>query len=136
MSPSKFKSIDFYPNYWIAIQPEYSFSGELDIVAAHPEGGLCVLTEKYPPKHLQNLQVSESQIEFGIIKIMALSANSTFLALFEDDYKVKVIKADFTLAFSESYTNKKKMPKQMVWCGADAVCLVYKNFIGIIGPEN
>lgn len=67
---------------------------------------------------------------------MTVSPNGRFIALYTDDSKVWVISSDFQEKLSEHATHAKTVPKDMLWCGNDAVALAWEDEVRLIGPND
>lgn len=74
-------------------------------------------------------------LQNGPFRLISVSANGKFVALYTDDGKVWVVSADFQDKLSEYDSRVKTPPKDMQWCGNDAVVLAWDDEVHLIGPN-
>ena len=74
-------------------------------------------------------------LEAGPFRHIAISPNGKFVALYTDDSKVWVISSDFQDRYSEYESRVKTPPKDLQWCGNNAVVLAWEDELHLIGPN-
>ena len=122
-----------YPTCFKAIPPSHSYSGNLDILCGNPEGGLILLQENGTQKSFSQIPFTNEVI--NRVEDMALSVSGEYLALLLEGGVVIVLNSNFSKLMARTDLHTGARPRQMLWCGSDAVCLVYNEFIGILGPN-
>lgn len=121
------------PTCFKTIPAEHSFSGNLEILCGHPDGGIIFALETREVKRQTKIPFTHEDITR--VEKIALSADGLFLALLLDNYKILVLQSNFSKSLGSLNTGSNKLPEQMAWCGSDALCVVYKNYVGIFGPQ-
>jgi hypothetical protein len=79
--------------------------------------------------------------EIATVIGIALTANTAgssnvFLALLLEIGDVIVLQSNLSDQIGRYSTFNDGPPKQLVWCGSDAVCLAFDDHIQILGPNN
>ena len=74
-------------------------------------------------------------LDKGPFQHIAVSPNGKFVALYTDDGKVWVVSSDFQNRLSEYDSKAKATPKDMQWCGNDAVALAWEDEVHLVGPH-
>lgn len=109
---------------WALVPPEYSLGQHFEVLIGYKKTLLV----------LDTAEVRDKLLEEGPFIKMAVSPNSEFTALFTLTGRLWVISSDFQRKLSEHDTKSKEAPKQLVWCGNDAVAVVWEDEINLIGP--
>lgn len=110
---------------WTIIPPAYTLSRSVEVLLAIGETINVVDSTDSEDRMLQN----------GPFSHLSVSPNCRFLALYTDDGKVWVITSDFQDKLSEYDTKSKTVPRDMLWCGNDAVLLAWEDEVHLIGPN-
>ncbi|KAI9671303.1 MAG: hypothetical protein M1831_004212 [Alyxoria varia] len=110
---------------WAIIPPAYSLSGSVEALLAIGQTINVVDADTCEDRMLQN----------GPFRHMSVSPNGRFIALYTDDGKVWVITSDFQDKLSEYDTRARTVPKDMQWCGNDAVALAWEDEVQLVGPQ-
>lgn len=84
---------------------------------------------------IDTTDVHDKFLEEGPFTLIAVSPSSNFIALFTPTGHLWVISSDFHRKLSDYDTHNKTQPKQLTWCGNDAVALVYEDEILLVGPH-
>ncbi|KAJ4427721.1 hypothetical protein ANN_25373 [Periplaneta americana] len=71
----------------------------------------------------------------GSIVEMAVSQNNRHVALFADNGRLWIGSADFRKRYCEFDTKCPSRPKQLVWCGTEAVISYWDNIVLVIGRQ-
>ena len=64
-----------------------------------------------------------------------MSPRGEFLAFYTEDGKVWVVSGDWSDKLSEYDSRVKTVPKDMQWCGSNAVALAWEDEVHLIGPN-
>jgi len=64
-----------------------------------------------------------------------VSSNGKYAALYTEDGKVWVVTSDFQNRLSEYDSRAKTIPKDMQWCGNNAVALAWEDEVHMVGPN-
>ena len=110
---------------WAIIPPENTSSRSVEILLAMEKTVYVV----------DAMECEDRGLEAGPFRHMAVSPNGKFTALFTDDGKVWVISSDFQERFSEYESKVKTTPKDLQWCGNNAVALAWEDEVHLIGPS-
>ena len=110
---------------WAIIPPENTSSRSVEILLAMERTVYVV----------DAVECEDRGLEAGPFKHMAVSLNGKFIALYTDDGKVWVISSDFQERFSEYESKVKTPPKDLQWCGNNAVALAWEDEVHLIGPS-
>lgn len=110
---------------WAIIPPAYTLSRSVEALLAIGQTINVVDPTDSEDRLLQN----------GPFRLISVSANGKFVALYTDDGKVWVVSADFQDKLSEYDSKVKTPPKDMQWCGNDAVVLAWDDEVHLIGPN-
>jgi len=100
------------PLAWVVQPPALSRSGELEVYLALSTGSVLFVTKD----EVQDLGVTR-----GPFLRMALSPDGKMLACFTAKGDVWVTRSDFSRELSTFETKSQRPPKQLAWCGPDAV---------------
>ena len=110
---------------WNVIPPEYTSSRSIEVLLAIDKTVYVVDAAECEDRGLQA----------GPFRHISVSPNGKFIALYTDDGKVWVISSDFQDRFSEYESKVKTPPKDLQWCGNNAVVLAWEDEIHLIGPN-
>ncbi|KAI9719917.1 MAG: hypothetical protein M1828_006047 [Chrysothrix sp. TS-e1954] len=110
---------------WTMIPPTHSLSKAVEVLLAIGQTINVVDASDSEDRMLQN----------GPFRHIQVSPNGRFIALYTDDGKVWVISSDFQDKLSEYDTRSKAVPKDMQWCGDDAVVLSWEDELHLVGPN-
>lgn len=110
---------------WTVIPPEYTSSRSVEVLLAVQETVYVVDAAECEDRGLQA----------GPFRHIAVSPNGKFIALYTDDGKVWVISSDFQDRLSEYDSKVKTPPRDLQWCGNNAVVLAWEDEIHLVGPS-
>lgn len=110
---------------WAIVPPFYQLGQHVEVIISVENTVLVADTTDIRDKFLEE----------GPFSHMAVSPNSDFTALFTTTGHLWVISSDFHRKLSDHDTKNKSKPKQLVWCGNDAVAIVYEDEILLVGPQ-
>lgn len=105
------------PHCWTIVPPERSLSKHVEVLLA-VEKTIYIADSS---------QCQDQNIENGPFQRVAVSPNSSFLALFTSDGRLWVVSIDFQKTFADFQTNSTEPPLQMAWCGNDSVLLHWED---------
>lgn len=75
-------------------------------------------------------------LDIGPFTHISVSPNGKFVALYTETGKAYVITSDFQNRLSEHDSKSRTPPKDVQWCGNDAVVIAWEDEVHIIGPNN
>lgn len=110
---------------WTVVPPEYTSSRSVEVLLA-------------VGKTVYVVDAAESEdrgLQAGPFHHINISPNGKFIALYTDDGKVWVISSDFQDPLSEYDSKVKTPPKDVQWCGNNAVVLAWEDEIHLVGPD-
>ena len=110
---------------WAVVPPEYTSSRAVEVLVAVGESVFVVDAAECEDRGLQA----------GPFRHISVSPNGKFIALYTDDGKVWVISADFQDRLSEYESRVKTPPRDMQWCGNNAVVLAWEDEVHLVGPS-
>jgi hypothetical protein len=111
---------------WGLIPPAYSLSRSVEVILAIG-------------KTLHVIDATEAEdrnFDAGPFQHISVSPRAEFLAFYTEDGKVWVVSGDWSEKLSEYDSRVKTMPKDMQWCGSNAVALAWEDEIHLIGPRS
>ena len=114
-----------FPYCWTLLGPDISYDKTLKVFAAF-ENGISVLD--------YNTRVFY-EIKGSPIIFIAISSNGRFVATFSEACFLRVYTVDFSAIICEFDSKNRCIPNQVVWCGSDAVLIVWSDVYLIVGPE-
>jgi hypothetical protein len=122
------------PTCFKTIPADHSYSSSLEIFCGHPETGLLIINceQKTVRHHAKIPFLDERNCR---IEDIALSASGEYLTLLLEGRNVVVLQSNLTQCRGVSLVEQQGVPRQTVWCGDDAVCLVYSNYLMLYGPD-
>jgi hypothetical protein len=87
--------------------------------------------------HVVDAAESEDRLlDIGPFTHISVSPNGRFVALYTETGKAYVITSDFQNRLSEHNSKSKTPPKDVQWCGNDAVVIAWEDEVHVIGPNN
>ena len=110
---------------WGVIPPEHTSSRSVEVL-------LAVNTTVFV---VDAAECEDRGLQAGPFRHISVSPNGTFIALYTDDGKVWVISSDFQHRFCEYDSKIKTVPKDLQWCGNNAVVLAWEDEIHLVGPD-
>lgn len=111
---------------WTIIPPAYTLSRSVEVLFAIDQ-----------TIHVVDATESEDRLlDIGPFSHISVSPNGRFVALYTHTGKAYVITSDFQNRLSEHNSRSKTLPKDIEWCGNDAVVIAWEDEVHIIGPNN
>lgn len=110
---------------WAIIPPAYTLSRSVEAVLAIDSTVMIVDALEAQDRRLQN----------GPFRHLAVSPNGKFVALYTEHAKVWVISSDFETRLTEYDSRVKTPPKDLQWCGNNAVVLAWEDEVHLVGPN-
>lgn len=110
---------------WTVIPPEHTSSRSVEVLLAIEQSVYVVDAAECEDRGLQA----------GPFRHISVSPNGRFIALYTDDGKVWVISSDFQDRLSEYDSKAKTPPRDLQWCGNNAVVLAWEDEIHLVGPN-
>ncbi|EMC97761.1 hypothetical protein BAUCODRAFT_66530 [Baudoinia panamericana UAMH 10762] len=110
---------------WTVIPPEYTSSRAVEVLLAINKTVYVV----------DPAECEDRGLEAGPFRHIGVSPNGKFIALYTDDSKVWVISSDFQDRYSEYESKVKTIPKDLQWCGNNAVVLAWEDELHLVGPN-
>jgi len=80
-------------------------------------------------------EVQDTGLDKGPFKYTSVSPNGKFVALYTENGKVWVVTSDFQDRLSEYDSKARTVPKDMQWCGNNAVVLAWEDEVHLVGPN-
>ncbi|CAE6465863.1 unnamed protein product [Rhizoctonia solani] len=120
-------SLDGVPHGWSIIPPDAAISKHIEVLVA---SGNTILS-------VDALECVDQRVGRGPFFAITPSPNGKSIALLTSAGLVWVVSADFTKSYAEydSTQDSPALPRQLVWCGNDAVVLSYASGqLVILGP--
>ncbi len=111
---------------WTLIPPAYTLSLSVEALLAIGETIYVVDATDCEDRMLQN----------GPFTHVAASPNGRLVALHTQEGRVWIITSDFQDKLNEYYSGVKTMPKDVQWCGNDAVILAWEDEAHLIGVDS
>ncbi|KAL5444266.1 hypothetical protein PMIN06_008445 [Paraphaeosphaeria minitans] len=109
---------------WSLIPPAYSLSRSVEVILAIGETLYVV----------DATEAENRNFDAGPFRHISVSPRGEFLAFYTDDGKVWVVSGDWSDKLSEYDSKVKTVPKDMEWCGSNAVALAWEDEVHLIGP--
>lgn len=111
---------------WTLVPPAYTLSRQVEVLLAIDR-----------TIHVVDAGESEDrQLDIGPFIHISVSPNGKFAALYTESGKAYVITTDFQNRLSEYDSKAKTLPKDVQWCGNDAVVIAWEDEVHVIGPSN
>ena len=111
---------------WAIIPPAYSLSRSVEAILAIGRTLFVV----------DATDAEDREFSAGPFRHISVSPRSEFLAFYTDDGKVWVVSGDWSEKLSEYNSRAKTVPKDMSWCGSNAVALAWEDEVHLIGPRS
>ncbi|KAL9590998.1 MAG: hypothetical protein Q9203_000194 [Teloschistes exilis] len=110
---------------WAVIPPAYALSRSVEVLVAIGQTIYLVDSSDTEDRVLPN----------GPFNHISVSPNGLYVTLYTDDGMVWVITTDFQNKIGEYESRAKTPPKDVQWCGNDAVMLAWEDEVHLIGPN-
>ncbi|KAL8998284.1 MAG: hypothetical protein Q9169_002598 [Polycauliona sp. 2 TL-2023] len=110
---------------WTVIPPAYTLSRSVEVLLAIGQTIYVVDSTETEDRVLPN----------GPFKHISVSPNGLYVTLYTEDGMVWVITSDFQNKIGEYESKAKTPPKDVQWCGNDAVMLAWEDEVHLIGPK-
>ncbi|KAL8985874.1 MAG: hypothetical protein Q9205_000524 [Flavoplaca limonia] len=111
---------------WTVIPPAYTLSRSVEVLLAIGQTIYVVDSSETEDRVLPN----------GPFKHISVSPNGLYVTLYTEDGMVWVITSDFQNKIGEYESKAKTPPKDVQWCGNDAVMLAWEDEVHLIGPND
>ncbi|OAL05339.1 vacuolar protein sorting-associated protein 16 [Phaeosphaeriaceae sp. SRC1lsM3a] len=111
---------------WGIIPPAYSLSRSVEVILAIGKTLYVV----------DATEAEDRNFDAGPFRHISVSPRAEFLAFYTEDGKVWVVSGDWSEKLSEYDSKVKTVPKDMQWCGSNAVALAWEDEIHLIGPKS
>lgn len=111
---------------WNIIPPAYSLSRSVEVILAI--GSTLYVVDA--------TEAEDRNFDAGPFRHISVSPRGEFLAFYTDDGKVWVVSGDWSEKLSEYDSRVKTVPKDMQWCGSNAVALAWEDEVHLIGPKS
>ncbi|RKF53189.1 putative vacuolar protein sorting-associated protein 16-like protein [Golovinomyces cichoracearum] len=111
---------------WALIPPTYPLSRSVEVLI---NVGQTIYT-------VDASECEDRMLDIGPFIHISVSPNSKFVALYTKTGMVYVVTSDFQTRLSEYNTNSVIHPKDLQWCGNDAVVIAWEDEVQIIAPNN
>ncbi|PMD39185.1 vacuolar protein-like protein sorting vps16 [Hyaloscypha variabilis F] len=111
---------------WTLIPPAYTLSRSVEVLLSIGQTIYVV-------------DASESEdrmLDIGPFTHISVSPNGKFVALYTETGRAYVITSDFQNRLSEYDSKSRIPPKDVQWCGNDAVVIAWEDEVHVIGPKN
>lgn len=110
---------------WTLIPPSYTLSRSVEVLLAMEQTIYVV----------DATDCEDRMLDIGPLKNLSVSPNGKFAALYTETGKLYVISSDFQNRLSEYDTRSKTPPKDLQWCGNDAVVIAWEDEVHLVGPQ-
>ncbi|KAK5137309.1 hypothetical protein LTR08_000279 [Meristemomyces frigidus] len=110
---------------WTVVPPEHTSSRSVEVMLAIDKTVYVV----------DAVECEDRGLQAGPFRHIGISPNGKFIGLYTDDGRVWVISSDFQDRLSEYESKVKTPPKDLQWCGDNAVVLAWEDEIHLIGPN-
>ncbi|KAI4665325.1 uncharacterized protein J4E78_002785 [Alternaria triticimaculans] len=111
---------------WSIIPPAYSLSRSVEVILAI--GSTLYVVDA--------TEAEDRNFDAGPFRHISVSPRAEFLAFYTEDGKVWVVSGDWNDKLSEYDSKIKTVPKDMEWCGSNAVALAWEDEVHLIGPRS
>lgn len=111
---------------WSIVPPAYSLSRSVEVILAI--GGTLYVVDA--------TEAEDRNFDAGPFRHISVSPRAEFLAFYTEDGKVWVVSGDWSEKLSEYDSKVKTVPKDMQWCGSNAVALAWEDEVHLIGPKS
>ncbi|PQE23731.1 vacuolar sorting vps16 protein [Rutstroemia sp. NJR-2017a WRK4] len=111
---------------WTIIPPAYTLSRSIEVLLSI---GQTI--------HVADAAESEDQfLDIGPFTHINVSPNGKYVALYTETGTAYVITSDFQNRLSEHNSKSRTPPKDVQWCGNDAVIIAWEDEVHVIGPND
>ncbi|KAL8653739.1 MAG: hypothetical protein Q9210_001926 [Variospora velana] len=110
---------------WAVIPPAHTLSRSVEVLLAIGQTIYVVDPSEAEDRVLPN----------GPFTRISVSPNGLYVTLYTEDGMVWVITSDFQQKIGEYESKAKTPPKDLQWCGNDAVLLAWEDEVHLIGPN-
>ncbi|KAF4553814.1 Vps16-like protein [Elsinoe fawcettii] len=110
---------------WAVIPPSFTLSRSVEALLAIGKSIMTIDASEAEDRMLQN----------GPFRHVSVSPNGKFVAVYTEDGKVWVVTSDFQNRLSEYDSKVKTPPRELQWCGNNAVLLLWEDEIHLVGPN-
>lgn len=111
---------------WTLIPPAYTLSRSVEVLLSIGQTIYVV----------DAVESEDRQLDIGPFTHLSVSPNGKFVALYTSEGKAFVISSDFQNRHSEYNSRSKIQPKDLEWCGNDAIAIAWEDEVHVIGPHN
>ncbi|OCK81859.1 vacuolar protein sorting-associated protein 16 [Lepidopterella palustris CBS 459.81] len=111
---------------WSIIPPAYSLSRSVEAILAIGKTLYVV----------DATDAEDRDFTAGPFRHISVSPKGEFLAFYTEDGRVWVVSGDWTEKLSEYNSRAKTVPKDMQWCGSNAVALAWEDEVHLVGPKS
>lgn len=111
---------------WSIVPPAYSLSRSVEVILAI--GSTLYVVDA--------TEAEDRNFDAGPFRHISVSPRAEFLAFYTEDGKVWVVSGDWSEKLSEYDSKVKTVPKDMQWCGSNAVALAWEDEVHLIGPKS
>lgn len=111
---------------WTVIPPTFTASRQAE----------CLVAVDKTIISLDGTDSQDMSLEHGPFTDLEISPNGQFLALRSNDGKIWVSSADFQRTLTEYDAGEDFQPRQIAWCGNDALVTVEGSIVTVIGPSS
>ena len=109
---------------WTPISSKLALSRTVEVLAAVGQS-IFVIDGK---------EVSEIELNAGVMVEMAVSPNGKLVALFSAEGTLMVYSFDFQQKLLEFPTKSRVKPTRIAWCGHDSVMVLWNDILLMMGP--
>lgn len=110
---------------WAVIPPEYTSSRSVEVVLAVDKTAYVV----------DAIETENRGLDSGPYRHISVSPNGKFIALYTHDGKVWVISSDFQDRLTDYDSHVSTPPRELQWCGNNAVMLAWEDEVHLVGPS-
>ena len=110
---------------WALIPPAYSLSRSVEVLLAL--GKTIVVVDA--------TDAEDRGLDKGPFLHVGVSPNGRCVALYTEDGRVWVVSSDFQNRLSDYDSKAKTVPKDLQWCGNDAVALAWEDEVHVVGSN-
>lgn len=82
------------------------------------------------------VEAEDHMLDIGPFAHTSVSPNGKFVALYTATGKAFVVTSDFQNRLSEYDSKSRSIPKDVQWCGNDAVLIAWEDEVHLIGPKS
>ncbi|XP_040992233.1 protein VACUOLELESS1 [Juglans microcarpa x Juglans regia] len=121
------EGIEELPHCVAVIEPQYTMSGNVEVLLAIGDGVVMVEEDEVQPLPLPPGD--------GPLQKMVVSGDGRFVASFTHDGRMAVYSTRFEKIF-EYECESALPPEQLAWCGLDSVLLYWDDMLLMVGPSD